>query len=343
MNDELSLYKPFLDEILEKIHTARYNMLKSVSKETVSLYWNIGKSVSEKVRQAQWGKSIVEQLAKDLQSEFPGIRGFSARNIWRMKTFYEYYCDNPKLTPLVAEIGWVQNSIIIEKCKDDLEKEFYLKSAKENAWSKNDLIEKIEQKYFYNALLAQNNFPTTVSDTLKSKVAWEFVDDYNIELINPELPIIEKEIENSIVSNIVKFLQDMGGSFAFVGRQFRIEHNDKEYFIDLLFFNLSLNCYVVFELKAREFDPRDIGQVQMYMMLVNTQIKQETHNPTIGIIVCRGKDRTIVEYLLSESKQPIGVATFNQYKQLPDNIAKFLPSEEEIIKRLSSFDAYRIE
>jgi predicted nuclease of restriction endonuclease-like (RecB) superfamily len=219
MTDELKIYKPFLDEILEKIHTARHSMLKSVSKETVVLYWNIGKSISEKVLQEQWGKSVVEKLAKDLQSEFPGIRGFSARNIWRMKTFYEYYQNNSKLTPLVAEIGWVQNCIIIEKCKDDLEKEFYLKSVKENGWSKNDLIEKIGKKYYHNYLLAQNNFPETVSDSLKSRVAWEFVDDYNIELINPEQPIVEKEIENSIVTNIVKFLQDMGGTFGYLGKK----------------------------------------------------------------------------------------------------------------------------
>jgi predicted nuclease of restriction endonuclease-like (RecB) superfamily len=318
-------------------------MFKTVCKETVTLYWSIGKSVSEKVELEKWGKSVVEQLAKDLQSEFPGIRGFSARNIWRMKTFYEYYSGNTKLTPLVAEIGWVQNCIIIEKCKDELEKEFYLKNSIEKGWSKNDLLEKIEQKYYYNSLLSQNNFTETVSDTIKSKIFWEFVDDYNIELINPDLPVIEKEIENSIVTNIVKFLQDMSGNFAFVGRQFRIEHNEKEYFIDLLFFNLSLNCYVVFELKAREFDPRDLGQLQMYMMLVNNNVKQSTHNPTIGIIVCRGKDRTIVEYLLSEFKQPMGVATFNQYKQLPENIAKYLPSEEEIIKRLSAINDKKLD
>lgn len=335
MTNELSQYKPFLDEILDKIHSARYSMLKTVNKETVALYWSIGKSVSKKVNEEQWGKSIVEKLAKDLQSEFPGIRGFSARNLWRMKTFYENYKDNAKLTPLVAEIGWVQNCIIIEKCKDEFEKEFYLLNTHKKGWSKNDLIEKIERNYYQNALLAQNNFSDTVSDTIKSRVAWEFVDDYTIELINPDMPIIEKEIENSIVSNIVKFLQDMGGNFAFVGRQFRIDYNDKEYFIDLLFFNLSLNCYVVFELKAREFDPRDVGQLQMYMMLVNTQVKQATHNPTIGIIICRSKDRTVVEYLISETKQPVGVATFNQYKQLPEKIAKYLPSEDEIIKRFA--------
>jgi predicted nuclease of restriction endonuclease-like (RecB) superfamily len=338
MNDELVLYRPFLEEILEKIHVARYKMLRNVSTETMNLYWNIGKSVSEKVKNEKWGISIVEKLSKDLQSEFPGIRGFSARNIWRMKTLYENYENKSILTPLVAEIGWVHNCIIIEKCKDDKEIEFYLRLTKERGWSKNDLIEKIASNYFYNFVLSQNNFEISVPENIKAKVAWEFVDDYNIELINPDLPIIEKELENSIVSNIVKFLQDMGGFFAFVGRQFRIEYNEKEYFIDLLFFNISLNCYVVFELKARDFDPKDLGQLQMYMMLVNENVKSKHHNPSIGIIVCRGKDRTIVEYLLAENKQPMGVATFNQYKNLPTIYAKYLPNEEEIIKRLSAIN-----
>lgn len=338
MSEELSLYLPFLNEIMEQIHSARYKMIRAVSRETVELYWSIGRIVSERVQTEKWGMSIVERLSKDLLTEFPGLRGFSARNIWRMKTFYEVYAEKPKLTPLVAEIGWVQNCIIIEKCKDDIEKEFYIRQIKLKGWSKNDLLEKIEQNYFANMLLSQNNFDDTVDDSIKSKVAWEFIDDYNIELLNPDLPIHEKEIENSVVVNIVKFLQDMGGNFAFVGRQYRIEFNDKEYFIDLLFFNLSLNCYVVFELKAREFAPQDLGQLQMYMMLVNKEVKQEYHNSTIGIVVCRGKDRTIVEYLLTESKQPMGVATFNKYKNLPENIAKYLPSEEDISRRLLNLD-----
>ncbi len=329
-------YKPFLKEILIKIQKARYEMLKTVSYETVNLYWNIGKDISQKVEQEKWGKSIVEQLAKDLQTEFPGVRGFSASNIWRMKNLYEAYAEDEKLAPLVREIGWTQNCIIIEKCKDELEREFYLKQTKAKGWSKLDLIDKIKQNYFKNNLLVQNNFKNTVSEDLKARVAWEFVDDYNIELINPDQPISEKSLENAIIENIVKFLQDMGGKFAFVGRQYRLAYDGKEYFIDLLFFNFELNCYVVFELKAREFDPRDVGQVQMYLMLVNEQVKQKNHNKTIGIIICKKKNRTVVEYMMGESKQPVGVATYNQYENLPEDIAKYLPSEKEIIKRLGN-------
>lgn len=309
-------------------------MLKSVSKQTVLLYRDIGKSVSEKT-QSQWrGNGVVEQLSIDLQREFPGIRGFSARNIWRMKVFYETYSKNEKLTPLVAEIGRVQNSMIIEKCKDDLEREYYIKKTKQMGRSKLDLKDKISKNFFHNQALVQHNFNDTVSEELKGQVAREFVDDYNVELINPDQPISEKELENTIVQNLVDFLGDMGGSFAFLGRQYRVEFHEKEYFIDLLFFNLKLNCYVVFELKAREFDPRDMWQLQMYMQLVNKQIKQPTHNPSIGIIICKDKNRTVVEYMLEKTKTPVWVATYNTYKDLPSEYAQYLPNEEEIIKRL---------
>lgn len=334
--NELSSYQPFLKEILSKIQQARYEMLKAVSKQTVALYWEIGKSVSEKVEREKWGKSIVEQLSKDLQTEHPGIRGFSARNIWNMKNFYEFYSKNEKLQPLVAEIGWTQNCLILEKCKDMHQIEYYLRKTKQMGWSKNDLIDKLKKNSFENQALAQNNFDLTVSPELKAQVAWEFVDDYNIEIINPDLPISEKLMENAIITNIVKFLSEMGGSFAFVGRQFKIDFHDKEYFIDLLFFNLKLNCYVVFELKAREFAPQDVGQIKWYMELVNKEVKEQNHNNTIGIILCKNKDRLMVEYMLSNSHDPLGVATFNRYEELPSNYAKYLPSEAEIIKRLAN-------
>jgi len=329
-------YHPFLKEILSKIQLARYEMLKTVSKQTVTLYWEIGKSVSEKVKSERWGKSVVEQLSKDLQTEHPGIRGFSARNIWNMKNFYEFYSSNEKLQPLVAEIGWTQNCLILEKCKDIQRIEYYLRKTKQMGWSKTDLIDKIHKHHFENQALAQNNFEVSISPELKAQVAWEFVDDYNIELLNPDLPISEKELENAIVSNIVKFLSEMGGSFAFVGRQFKIDFHEKEYFIDLLFFNLKLNCYVVFELKAREFDPKDVGQIKWYMELINKEVKEPNHNATIGIILCKNKDRLMVEYMLSNQPDALGIATFNRYEELPESYAKYLPSEAEIIKRLAN-------
>jgi len=394
-------YNHFLQHILTKIQQARYEMLMSASKQTLLLYWEIGKMVSEKMQSADWGEKVVVQLSEDLQREIPGVRGFSVRNIRNMKRFYDFYAqfgisaaavaelETPLISAtvvaeiqsdknttteinsncatavaqiqsdknsatvvalnsattvaelqmqvyeLVTNIGWVQNCIILEKCKDLKQVLFYLHQTKEKGWSKLDLLEKIEQNYFENFALAQNNFETTVPQTLKAQVAWEFFDDYNIELINPDQPISEKALENAIVGNIVKFLHEMGGSFAFVGRQFRLTLDEKEYFVDLLFFNLTLNCYVVFELKAREFSPKDIGQTQLYMQLINKQVKQPHHNNTIGIVLCRTKNRLEVEYMLELAKDPMGVATYNRYSQLPEEFAKYLPSEEDLDKRLN--------
>jgi predicted nuclease of restriction endonuclease-like (RecB) superfamily len=356
-----SNYNHFLQTVLTKIQLARYQMLQSASQQTLMLYWDIGRAMSEKMRSNGWGKSVVEQLSNDLQTEFPGVRGFSARNLWRMKMFYDFYAEfgiyaNPSTQPtslqnsatavaelqhsvydLIINTGWSQNCIVLEKC-DSLEQiAFYLKQTGEKGWSKLDLIEKIEQNYFENIALAQNNFETTVPESLKAQVAWEFLDDYNIELINPDQPVSEKALENAIIENLVKFLHEMGGNFAFVGRQFRLTLNEKEYFVDLLFFNLTLNCYVVFELKAREFSPKDIGQTQMYMQLINKQVKQPFHNNTIGVIICRAKNRLEVEYMLEQVKAPMGVATYNNYSKLPEEYARYLPSEAELEKRLSSF------
>lgn len=330
-------YEATLSKIIKRINKARLSMLKKINKETVLLYWFIGNTVSDKIKRESWGDSTVERLSKDLQINFPGVRGFSPRNIWRMKSFYETYSDNEIMPPPVAEIGWAQNYIILEKCKNEQERKFYIKSASKMGWSKSDLIEKISEHYYQNKLLVQNNFSDTVPSDLKARTAWEFIDDYAIEIINPDQPIAEKELENSIVKNIVDFLIDMGGSFAFVGRQFRIEYREKEYFVDLLFFNLDLNCYVVVELKAREFDPKDLGQLQMYLLAANETIRKKDQNQTIGILICRDKDRMVVEYLLGSQKHPIGVSTYNKFrklKQIPKEIAKYLPSEEEIIKRL---------
>jgi predicted nuclease of restriction endonuclease-like (RecB) superfamily len=368
-------YSQFLQDILTKIQSARYDMLQSVSRQTVLLYWEIGKAVSEKMREKGWGAYVVKQLSKDLQTQFPDVRGFSVRNIWRMRAFYEYYSSALQITnsqenricatavaqiqntensaavaalnsattavefqnhllQLITDVGWTQNCIILEKCKELNQVVFYLKMTKIKGWSKLDLLEKIEKNYFENHALAQSNFEETVPQNLKAQVAWEFLDDYNIELLNPDQPIAEKTLENAIVDNIVKFLHEMGGNFAFVGRQFRLELGEKEYFVDLLFFNITLNCYVVFELKAREFSPKDFGQTQMYMQLINKQVKQPSHNPTIGVIICRNKNRLEVEYMLEQAKDPMGVATYNRYDKLPEEYAKYLPSEEDITKRL---------
>jgi predicted nuclease of restriction endonuclease-like (RecB) superfamily len=286
---------------------------------------------------------VIDKLSKDLQIEFAGVSGFSGRNLRRMKLFYEIYKDNPKVAPLVAKISWSNNVVIFEAIKDPLEAEFYIKKSISNGWSKYDLIDNIKRGLYNNTLLAQNNFEQTleVADELKQRVAWDFRDDMGIELINGEDPFGEKEIEESIMANLNEFLLSMDGKFSFVGRQVKLQVGEDEFFVDLLFYHLELNCYVAMELKATKFKPEHLGQIEGYMAIIDNTKRKPNMNPTIGILVCREKNRILVEYLLSRTKQPIGVSTYNsglKYNELDKDMQQLLPSEEEIAKRLSNLN-----
>lgn len=260
-------YKSTLKSLILRVKQAQYNALKAFSTEKVLMAWDFGKLISEQIKTHNWGDSVVANLAKDLQIEFAGITGFSKRNLQYMRLFYETYSQNEKLPPLVAQISWSNNRIILDKCKDILEAEFYIKKCIQNGWSKYDLQRNIAEKLFENNLLAQNNFEKTltVSEDLKQRVAWEFRDDMGIELINGENPFAEKEIEETIMANLNAFLLSMDGKFSFVGRQVELTLNEKDFFIDLLFYHFELNCYVVFELKATEFKTEHLGQLQGYL------------------------------------------------------------------------------
>jgi predicted nuclease of restriction endonuclease-like (RecB) superfamily len=285
-------------------------------------------------------------LAKDLQLAFPGITEFSFRELKYMRQFYEFCSTNSIGHPVVAQLSWSNNKIILDKCKDANEAEFYINKSINNGWSKFDLKNNIESKLYEKSLLAQNNFAKTleVSEELKRRVAYDFRDDYGIELLNGENPYGEKDIENSIMANLNDFLQSIEDKFLFAGRQVKLVLNEKEFFVDLLFYHLELNCYVIFELKASEFKPEHLGQIQGYQTLINRLKKKESMNNTIGILVCKDKDRMLVEYLLDDNIYPLGVATYNnkQYQDLSEDLKKLLPSEEQILKRLTNINDDKI-
>jgi predicted nuclease of restriction endonuclease-like (RecB) superfamily len=330
-------YQSTLVSLVQRVKQAQYNALKAFSKEKVLMAWDLGKTLCEQVKAQKWGDGVIANFSKDLQLEFPGVTGFSTRDLSYMKKLYETYSQNPNLPPLVAQISWSANRIILDKCKDPLEAEFYIKKSISNGWSKYDLTDNIKRGLYQNSLLAQNNFDRTldVSEDLKQRVAFDFRDDTGIELINGENPFAEKEIEDSIMTNLNAFLLSMEGKFGFVGRQVKMSLNDKDFFVDLLFYHFELNCYVVFELKATEFKTEHLGQLQGYLTLVDKLKKKESMNRTIGILVCKDKDRLLVEYLLNDNSYPLSVATYGKkYQELGDELKTLLPSEEEIAKRL---------
>jgi predicted nuclease of restriction endonuclease-like (RecB) superfamily len=330
-------YSKLLIAVKQRIRAAQYEALKTVNKELIALYWDIGRLIVSRQQGETWGKSVVEQLARDLQDEFPGISGFSARNIWRMRDFYLTYHANEKLSPLVAEIGWTHNLVIMEKCKDDLEQEFYIRMTRKFGWTKNVLINQIENQSYEKTLLNQTNFDQTVPEKIRQQVLLAVKDEYTFDFLELADEHSERQLEQAILAKVEPFLIEMGGMFTFIGSQYRLEISDKEYFIDLLLFHRRLKCLVAIELKIGDFLPEYVGKMQFYLAALDDKVRLEDENPSVGIILCKLKDKTIVEYALRESNKPIGVATYRIVSTLPQELQDKLPAPEQVAKLLEGF------
>ena len=332
-------YVEFVVSVKQRILQSQYEALKSVNKELIALYWDIGKSIVEKQDAFGWGKSVVKNLAGDLQQEFVGMKGFSVQNLWNIRSFYLEYSKNQKLQPLVREISWTKNIVILQKCKDALEREFYIQMTKRYGWTKNILINHIENRSYEKFLLNQTNFDETVPQKYKDQAKLAVKDEYVFDFLELGAEHSERELESAIVKNIGKFLTQMGNDFAFMGNQYRLEVDGEEYYIDLLLFHRRLKSLIAIELKIGKFKPEYAGKMNFYLSALNDIVRLEDENPSIGIIICKDKNRTVVEYSLKDSNKPIGVSNYQLLDKLPSNLQSFLPSSEEIIARLSQFDA----
>lgn len=330
-------YKAFLQEIKEQVSQSQYEALKQVNKQLIKLYWFIGKNITEKQKTHNWGKSIVETLSKDLQKEFVGVKGFSSRNLWRMRSFYTHYKDNTKLPPLVAEIGWTHNILILEKCKDDLEREFYIKMIRKFGWTKNVLIHQIEGKSYERWLLNQTNFDKTLVEKYKHQAKLAVKDSYSFDFLEMSEDYSEREMELQLIKNIRSFLMEMGTDFAFIGNQYKLTVGKEDFYIDILLYHRRLKSLIAIELKTVKFKPEFAGKLQFYLTALNETIKTEDENPSIGIIICKGKDRTTVEYALKDMNSPMGIATYTLKEKLPNSLKDLLPSAEEIAESLQRF------
>ncbi|NDJ21986.1 DUF1016 family protein [Nostoc sp. B(2019)] len=331
-------YRHLLMEIKQRIRSAQYEALKAVNREMINLYWDIGQIIVTQQQGASWGKSVVEQLAKDLQAEFPGISGFSAANLWRMRLFYESYVNNEKLAPMVREIGWSHNLVIVEKCKDDLEREFYIRMTRKFGWTKNVLIHQIENQTYEKTLLNQTNFDKTVPAEIRNQLKLAVKDEYTFDFLELADEHNERQLEQAILARVEPFLQEMGGRFTFVGSQYRLEVGDKEFFIDLLLYHRQLKCLVAIELKTGEFLPEYVGKMQFYLAALDDLSRFPDENLSIGIILCKSKDKTIVEYALRESNKPIGIATYKLFSTLPQELKNQLPAPEQVAKLLEGVE-----
>ncbi len=327
-------YAGLLTEIKERVRAAQYQALRSVNKELVGLYWDIGKLILERQAGDTWGKSVVEQLAQDLQAEFPGVGGFSASNLWRMKAFFEAYADAEKLAPLVREIGWSHNLVILQRCSDPQEREFYLRMTRKFGWSRSVLLHQIENQSYERTLLGQTNFDQALTPELQAQAKLAVKDEYTFDFLELGAKHSERELERALIGRVEEFLRTMGGLFAFVGSQFHLEVDGDEYFIDLLLYHRRLKSLVAIELKIGKFQPEFVGKMQFYLAALDRQVRMEDENPSIGIILCKEKNRTVVEYALHDARKPIGVATYRIHKSLPKELQGQLPSPEEISELL---------
>jgi predicted nuclease of restriction endonuclease-like (RecB) superfamily len=329
-----SEYGRLLTEIKNRVRAAQYEALRAVNRELVALYWDIGRLIVERQGEQKWGKAIVENLAADLQLEFPGLLGFSAQNLWYMRQFYLEYRGQERLQPLVGEISWAKHLVVMAKCKDPSEREFYIRMTRKFGWSKNILIHQIENQSYEKTLVGQTNFDQALAPAQRASAKLAVKDEYTFDFLELGEEHAERELERALVARIEAFLRAMGGLFAFVGSQFRLEIDDKEYFIDLLLFHRRLRCLVAVELKVGEFEPEFVGKMQFYLAALDDRAREEGENPSIGIILCKEKRRTIVEYALRDARKPIGVATYRIVRRLPRELQGHLPSPQQIGKLL---------
>ena len=319
-------YLIFLNEIKSRIVAARIHAIRSVNKELIELYWDIGKNIVKRQEQYSWGKRVVEQLSCDLTREYSNFEGFSKDNLWRMRMFYLEYKDDLKLAQLVPELPWGHNILILQKVKNKKERVYYISSAIKFGWSRNVLLNQIKaEAYVLNLKKKTHNFPNVLPDHLAEQADESIKSVYNLDFLGISKPVLERQLENRLIEKIKYFMLELGRGYSFIGNQFRLTIGNNEYFIDLLFFNRNLKCLVAIELKTGKFEPEYAGKMDFYLNLLDEQIKLKDENPSIGIILCADKDQIVVEYALRSVKKPIGISEYYLTKKLPKYLVGNIP------------------
>lgn len=302
-------------EIIVLIKQSRTNAIKAVNAELINLYWNIGEYISKKIGESEWGDSVVRELAKHIQQNEPEIKGFSDKNIWRMKQFYETYKDFPQLSALVSNISWSHNLAIFSRCKTVEEREFYLKLVKQENYSFRELDRQISASLFERSMIAKTNLSTVLRET-QQDFTNTFKDSYVFEFLNLPESHKESDLQRGLVKQLKSFILELGKDFLFIGEEYKLQVGNSDFFIDLLFYHRGLQCLVAFELKADKFKPDHLGQLNFYLEALDRDVKRPNENPSIGILLCKDKDSEVVEYALSRSLSPTMVSEYKT--QLPD-------------------------
>jgi predicted nuclease of restriction endonuclease-like (RecB) superfamily len=329
-------YNSWINGLKTKIHAARTKVALTINSQLLELYWEIGKDISEKQSKSDWGSKLIEQVADELKNEFPELKGFSRRNIYAMRQWYNFYSEKYPFVPQsVAQIPWGHNRLIISKVKNIDEAEFYFNETIKNNWDRDTLEIQLTNKLFLKKGKATTNFPETLPENQAKLAAQTLKDPYNFDFLGLHDDALEKAIEDELVKNITKFLLELGKGFAFVGRQFKIEISETDYFIDLLFYHIELRSYIVIELKAGKFKPEYAGKLNFYLSAIDSQIKKPDDNQSIGILLCKKKDKIEAEYALRDINKPMGISEYKLTDAIPENIKTKLPSIEELENKLT--------
>jgi predicted nuclease of restriction endonuclease-like (RecB) superfamily len=328
-------YAAWLAELKTTIRSARLRASLAVNRELIALYWRIGKEILERQSVQGWGAKVIDQLARDLRSEFPDMRGLSPRNMKYMRAFAEVWPEEPIVQQLVAQIPWGHNVRLIDQVKDRQTREWYIQKTIENGWSRSVLEMQIETAAHRRTGAAQTNFDRALPSPQSDLARDILKDPYTFDFLGITDASNERTIEKALVSRLRDFLIELGVGFAFVGSQYRLEVEGDEFFIDLLFYHTRLHCYVVIELKNTAFRPEYVGKLNFYLAAVDDLVRHKTLDaPTIGLVLCKSKKGTVVEYALRDIHTPMGVSTYRT--ALPDAVADVLPSIEVLTEELQA-------
>jgi len=342
-------YYSWLKELKHKVRLVQIKAAVKVNSELLQFYWELGQDIADKQRNAKWGDGFLKQLSIDLSSEFPDMKGFSLSNLKYIKQWYLFYSQEigksqqavgqkpiaKQAVSQLVQIPWGHNIAIISKCKNLDEALFYIQKTIQNNWSRSVLTHHIESDLFKREGKAITNFKATLPEPQSDLARETLKDPYNFDFLTLTEKHNEKELENALINHVTKFLLELGAGFSYIGQQYKLEVSGDEFFIDLLFYHVKLHCYVVVELKAVKFKPEFAGKLNFYVSAVDGILKSKQDNTSIGILICKSKNDTVVEYALKDVHKPIGVSEYIITKNLPDEFKSSLPSIEDIEAELS--------
>lgn len=326
-------YLSVIESIKTEISKAQYAAALQVNKELTLLYYHIGRIINE---HKSWGNKFIDNLARDIKIAYPNSTGYSVRNLKYMAKFAAEYPDEEFVQRAVAQIPWGHNIVLLDKISDFAVRKWYIEKTQENGWSRNVLVHQIESGLYERQAIAQkiSNFESLLPAPQSELAVQTMKDPYVFDFIPFKEDMVERDIENALVKDVTALLLELGTGFAFLGNQYHLNVGGDDFYIDLLFYNLNLRCYVVIELKTGDFKPEYAGQLNFYLSAVDAQLKKDTDNPTIGLLLCKNKNNLVAEYSLKDMSKPMGISEYKISSVLPEELSQQLPSVEDFQKRI---------